>query len=460
MKHSFTPLSILILCLTMVLFVSSCKKDVEPDIQPGKTVDLYKAEVAQEWYDLFLELERYAAGYRPGPAPRALGLIGLAAYEACVSGMPGYNSLRNRYHGLQLPVADKQAEYFWPAVVHGVYSEMFPLFFTNPPATLDSKLKALTSRLTIELSQSAGNELFQRSFVYGKAVGKAVWDWSTTDIYGHDAYFDPFANYDWAQNYKKPGDWVPTVPGPPQPMFPHWGKVRTFAISEGLKLSKPPLPFSENPNSALYAQALEVYANHRASFEGQWIAEFWSDDHVNLTFSPGSRWIAIAQQIIQHKDSDLATALEAYAKTGMALNDAAIACWHSKYYYNVERPDTYIKRVIDPNWKPSLDNPITGDIGFTPPFPSYPSGHSTMGAAGAEALASVFGYAYGITDKCHENRNEFLGMPRTFGSLFEMAQENAWSRVPLGVHFRMDSEEGVRHGTVIGREVNKLPWKK
>lgn len=83
-----------------------------------------------------------------------------------------------------------------------------------------------------------------------------------------------------------------------------------------------------------------------------------------------------------------------------------------------------------------------------------------MGAAGAEALTSVFGYAYGMTDKCHENHNEFLGMPRTFGSLFEMAQENAWSRVPLGVHFRLDSEEGVRHGTFIAREVNKLPWKK
>lgn len=240
-----------------------------------------------------------------------MGLIGLAAYEVCVSGMPGYNSLRNRYHALQLPVADKSVEYYWPAVFHGVYSEMFPLFFTNPPATLDSKLKALKSRLTIELSQAAGNELFQRSFVYGKAVGKAMWDWSTTDFYGHDAFINPFANYDWAQNYKKPGDWVPTVPGPPQPMFPHWGKVRTFAISEGLKLSKPPIPFSENPNSSMYAQALEVYATHRASFEGQWIAEFWSDDLLNLTFSPGPHWIAIAHQIIQHKKADLALALEA-----------------------------------------------------------------------------------------------------------------------------------------------------
>jgi membrane-associated phospholipid phosphatase len=71
----------------------------------------------------------------------------------------------------------------------------------------------------------------------------------------------------------------------------------------------------------------------------------------------------------------------------MALNDAAVGAWYSKFYYNVERPVTYIKKMIDVNYKSNLDNPITGDIGFVPPFPAFPSGHSTMGGAGAEALA-------------------------------------------------------------------------
>ena len=162
--------------------------------------------------------------------------------------------------------------------------------------------------------------------------------------------------------------------------------------------------------------------------------------------------------MIEPEHSDLQTAIVTYAKVGMALNDAAVGCWNSKYLYNVERPETYIQRVIDPNWKPGLENPLTGEKGVTPSFPAYPSGHSTMGAAGAEALASMFGYSYSMTDNCHLNRVEFNGTPRTFGSFYEMALENAWSRVPLGVHFRMDSEEGVRYGTVIGRYVNNLPW--
>jgi membrane-associated phospholipid phosphatase len=200
--------------------------------------------------------------------------------------------------------------------------------------------------------------------------------------------------------------------------------------------------------------------NANTDYITEWIGEFWSDDLVDLTFSPGPRWVAIGNQIIENEGVNLEVALEAYAKTGMALSDAAVGAWQSKYYYNVERPDTYIKNFIDPTYKPNLVNPLNGWEGFTPPFPAYPSGHSTMGAAGAEALASVFGYAYSMTDNCHLGRVEFEGTPRTFGSLYEMALENAWSRVLLGVHWRMDCDEGVRYGTVIGRKVNALPWKK
>jgi len=230
----------------------------------------------------------------------------------------------------------------------------------------------------------------------------------------------------------------------------------------GPSVCRKPLPYSADKISDLYSQALEVYAQNTPtlSYEDEWVGEFWSDDLVSLTFSPGPRWLAIGDQALALEKSNLQTALEMSAKVGMAISDAAVGCWNSKYFYNVERPQTYINRVIDPNWKPALINPLTGDLGVTPSFPAYPSGHSTMGGAGAEALASVFGYSYAMTDLCHEGRTEFEGKGRTFSSFAEMAQENAWSRVPLGVHFRMDCQEGVRYGYEIGRKVNNLPWKK
>ncbi len=78
----------------------------------------------------------------------------------------------------------------------------------------------------------------------------------------------------------------------------------------------------------------------------------------------------------------------------------------------------------------------------------------------AEVLIDIYGAAYAMTDRCHEGRTEFISTPRDFDSFYEMAQENACSRIPLGVHYRMDCEEVLRMGFAIGRRVNQMAWKK
>ena len=102
--------------------------------------------------------------------------------------------------------------------------------------------------------------------------------------------------------------------------------------------------------------------------------------------------------------------------------------------------------------------PADGNF-YTPNFPAYPSGHATFSAASAEILTDLFGFDHPMTDRCHEGRVEFLSTPRSFGSFYEMAEENAYSRIPLGVHFRMDAEAGLDLGYRIGKKVNRLPWK-
>ncbi len=442
----------------LIFIFSSCQKDSDK----GKQVADFSNEASLEWNKMYLEVERYAGGYRPGPAPRSLAYLGLAAYEACITGMPDYNSMESRYAGLNIPDVEEGKEYHWPSVIHGVYQTLMHSFFTNVSADMSSRMNSLESSLDSKYEAEAGEKTFGRSKAYGIAVAEAVWAYSATDLVAHDAYLDPFANYDWATHYDSPGDWVPTVPGPPQPMFPHWGEVRTFAITEQDKLCKEPLPYSEDHQSALWAQGLEVYnATNDANWEdGQWIAFYWSDDLVNLTFSPGPRFISIANQAAEAEDIDLETALFMYAKLGMALNDAAVACWHSKYAYNFERPESYIQRLMDPSWEPTLVNPLNGWTGFTPPFPAYPSGHSTMGGAGAEVLTDIFSNHYGMLDRSHEGRTEFNGTPRYFDNFYQMAEENAISRVPLGVHWRMDCEVGVDLGYLCGRRVNSMDWKK
>jgi hypothetical protein len=445
-----------ILVIVSMFMVSSCKTPTTPEtITYASDFD---NKVSYEWNELFLKIERYAAGYRPGPAPRALAYMGLSAYEACLQGMPNYNSIALT----PLPKSDVAAVYHYPTVVNASYNYLMPLFFgAATPAQL-TDIKNLNDKFNAEYKAAIPADVYARSVAHGEAVAKGIWSWAKDDAIGHEHYKNPFQGYDWQANYKKDGDWKPTLPGPGKPMGGIWSGARTFALASTEKICRPPLAYSDDKKSKLYSQALEVYSQNTPtlSYEDEWIGEYWSDDLVNLTFSPGPRWTAIGNQVILAKKSNLEVALLMHAKMGLALNDASVGCWASKFKYNVERPQTYINRVIDPLWKPALFNPLTGEKGVTPSFPAYPSGHSTMGAAGAEVLTSMFGHSYAMSDNCHKGRTEFEGKPRPFTSFLEMAQENAWSRVPLGVHFRMDCEEGVRFGQEIGRKVNNLAWRK
>ena len=343
-------------------------------------------------------------------------------------------------------------EYHWPTVVNNTYAYMFKKFFANVRASDQFKIASLESSLNVQYSGNINSEVYKRSREYGQRVASVVWDFSVTDKDGHDKYLDPRPS-----NYTPPtgaGKWVKTLPGNEAAMYPYWGKVRTFAIKEEDKLARPPIPYSEDKTSAYYTQALEVYSSTTPqTYENQWIAEFWSDDVLGFTFSPPSRWVAIANEVLVQEKSNLEIALLAAVKVGLALNDASVACWNSKFTYNVERPVTYINKFINPNWNvASLTS--TRFLGSTPSFPAYPSGHSTFGAAAAEALTSVFGYSVPMTDRCHEGRTDFNGKPRAFNSFYEMSEENAYSRIYLGVHFRMDCSEGVRMGYQVGRRVN------
>ena len=173
------------------LFITSCEEENGDDATSLKKVADYDAEAALRWNKLFLDLERHAFGYRPGPAPRALALMGLASYEACVTGMPDYNSLETHFDGLNIPNVEAGSEYHWPTVVHAVYTTMMPKFFYNPqpfghadfPASVMSEWNALVTELNDKYSSAVPAEVFNRSKLYGESVGNAVFEWSTTDDY-------------------------------------------------------------------------------------------------------------------------------------------------------------------------------------------------------------------------------------------------------------------------------------
>jgi hypothetical protein len=201
----------------------------------------------------------------------------------------------------------------------------------------------------------------------------------------------------------------------------------------------------------------EVYEASEAArttdTEGLWIAEFWSNDVEGLMMSPPGRQISIANQLITHYNVDHESALILLLKLGFSLNDAAVSTWADKYQYMVMRPSVYIQQFIDADFQTNLYPFISWP---NPTFPSYPSGHSSFASAAAGIFSHHFGDATNFTDRSHEGRTEFHGDPRTFATFSAMAEENAFSRLPLGVHLRIDCTEGLRLGYEISDAVNNF----
>ncbi len=398
-----------------------------------------------DWHDYAMKAERECEGFRMPIVARIYAYTGIAAWEAARP-LLGENASQNfpsNFSGLKLPIPPPAESLDLPTVLNACYSTIFQKLFMIAPRTLEAERTRLETKWMGKMSNKTDSINFRVSVDFGKKIALAVYDWSATDTVGHMAYLHAYDDH--FQPPQNNAAWQPSDDFPMPPLLPHWSETRCFAINPNDFIATPPPPFSVEPQSAYYSQALEIYTmNAPLSAENQWVAEFWSDDFSGLTLTSSGRWISIISQVIQQSQPDPAKALETYLRVGLTLSDATVACWNSKYKYNTMRPETFIRRVIQRDWRPTV---------HTPSHPSYPSGHAMVSAAVAEVLTQLYGDHYEITDCTHQNRTEFKGNPRHFYSFREMALESASSRIALGVHFRMDCDEGTRLGIAIGKKI-------
>jgi hypothetical protein len=413
---------------------------VRSRVQPASA---FEADVATAWFSLALTLVRDTPGFSPPVASRAFAYSGVTLYEALVPGMHGYRTLAGQLKELDPAPEPSEEAHHWPTVANAALASIVRRLFPTAPAERQADVNALERRLAQEFRGSVPTGVFRRSVSRGRSVAQHVFDWSRTDG-GHAAYLDNFPDYFPPVG---PGLWVPTPPGFLPALQPFWETNRRFALAAGANCNPgPPPPYSEESSSAFVAEARECYeAATNLTTEQEAIALFWSDDPV-ATFTPPGHWVSILTQVIEREDFGLDVAAEAYVQVGMAVADAFIACWHTKYRYDLLRPVTYVQRLIDPLWVPLL---------VTPPFPEYTSGHSVQSAAAAQVLTKMFG-TVAFTDHTHDDRGL---SPRSFGSFFEAAEEAALSRLYGGIHFASAIERGLEQGRCVGRRVSRLRFR-
>ncbi len=147
-------------------------------------------------------------------------------------------------------------------------------------------------------------------------------------------------------------------------------------------------------------------------------------------------------QIARNDGLSLAAAAEAYARVGIAVTDAFIQCWNTKYADNLQRPVTFIQDNLAAGWLPYL---------ATPAFPTYTSGHSTQSGAAATVLTDLFG-TRSFTDTIRADHHLTPALaPRTFASFAEAAI----SRLYAGIHFSFDNRDGLVSGQCVGSTIRE-----
>jgi len=405
-----------------------------PGGSPFPAVGAFGSDVALEWFRLAYTLTKQER-LSPPVASRSFGYVGVTLYESLVAGTVEYQSLAGQLNGLGVVPAARHGQFHWPAVANAALAAIMRRMYGS--AESQDMIANLEAEVLAGFQAPPGILII--SSRHGQKVADFIHDWSTRDGFSeyHNCRYTPPAGE---------GLWQPTPPGFLNAAEPCWGRIRPFALpSAGACGTDPPPAYSSDPSSPFFLEAMEVYETVESLTPEQMaVAAFWSDD-PGATGTPPGHSIMIAAQVIEQQDLPLDIAAETFAKVGIATADAFIACWWTKFQFNLLRPITYIHEVLEhPDWTTPL---------VTPPFPEFTSGHSIQSASMAQVLTDLFG-DLAFTDHTR-------GLPaRSFDSFFEAADEAAISRLYGGIHFRSAIERGLDQGSCVGKAVSALRFRR
>lgn len=390
------------------------------------TVDVTRLEadgdgnMVLDWNTIALDTIRSDAS-APSYASRALAMESLAVFDVlnAISGTPGYAVTFTAAAGTSAEAAVASA-------AHTILSYLYP----TQKATLDLKLAASLVEIADGTAEdngvAAGEEVAERIIALREEDG---WQDLVTVVGSEEL-----------------GQWRPTAPMYDVPQDPQWATLDTFVLTTQGQFRAGPPPVL---GSAEYAAALnevqslgDAESTTRTAEQTQ-IARFWADGLG--TFTPPGHWNAIASAAAKDAGGSLSADARLFAQLNVALADAAIAAWDTKYTQLGWRPITAIREGD------TIGNPgITGDeewesLLLTPNHPEYVSGHSTFSAAAAGILNAAFGetYAFSIGSQ------SLPGVVRSFTSFDQAVDEAGRSRIYGGIHFEFSNQAGQTLGASV-----------
>lgn len=401
----------------------------------------------------------------PGRGARALAIVHAAVYDAV-------NSITRRYTPyLTLVPLDRGTRISLDAAVAEAGYDTLTALFPAQRSQFDAALAKHLKQLPTDATTAKGRAL-------GHTVAVALLEHRSDD----GADFNP--PHQWSD---EPGHHRPDPLNPSQGYLGgKWGLVRPFVIETGDQFrAAPPPPLDSLRYAAAFAEVKHfggdgVGTPTLRTQEQTNIGLFWGYDGDYRIGTVPRLFNQIVRTIAVQMGNDVVENARLFALVNLAMADASIACWESKYHYDLWRPILGIRESDegtgptgkgdgnpltrgDPEWTPlgALASNGVGTVS-TPNFPAYPSGHASFAGAVFYVLARFYrtdALSFTFTsDEMNGITTDWQGVlrplaPRTFYRLSEAARECAQSRIYLGVHWQFDATAGLKMGRSIGSYV-------
>jgi PAP2 superfamily len=401
-------------------------QDVQGTTEPQPTADLVVT-----WPDPVLQWNAVALATAGGKDPvtqqRILTIAHLAVFEAVNAITGNYEP----YLGALGSMPGASAEAAAVAAAYAVLVELVP-----------EQAEMLAGAKASSLARIADGGSKDMGIALGEAAARAMIDYRLNDGFETPESFVPSST--------EPGQWQLTPACPPEGgVLLHLRNAKPFAIERSDQFRSDPPP---SLTSRRYARDLNevktvgaVDSPNRSPDRAD-VARFYAAVLNVPTWNPVARQIALAQE------RSLSENARAFALFNMAMTDALISVFETKYQYTFWRPETAIA-AADADDNPKTDpDPAFQPFIPTPCHPSYGSAHAVAAGAAHRVLERIYGqgphaielYSAAVPD-----------VRLQYTTLQGIANDIDDARIYGGIHFRFDQQAGARQGWRVARYVQR-----
>jgi hypothetical protein len=399
----------------------------------------------------------------PGRSSRAMAIVHIAMFDALDAVVGGFTSYTGTHAGPGSTSVDAAISQAARDTLVAEFPSQAPTFNAYLAQDLAAVRNAQQKANGIDLGQRTAAAILAMRLNDGSQIPepRVGVDYFPSDQPGH-----------WRQD---PISLIPLALGA------HWGQCIPFVVTSTSQFRAPPPPaMTSSAYTAAYNEVKNVGGAEittQRTEEQTFIGIFWAYDGTPSLCAPPRLYNQITVQIADQRRLSAIQFARLLALVNVAMADAGMTIWESKYHYDFWRPVLGIREsdpgtgptglgdgnpdtVGDTNFSP-LGAPASNLTGpnFTPPVPAYPSGHAGFGGALFQVMRRFYAtdniaFTF-VSDEFNGQTRDNNGnvrhfRQRRFSNVSQAEEDNVQSRIYIGIHWSFDKTEGIAQGRRVG----------